>query len=144
MTTLTNDNSINLPQLLDPPTPPAPATPGTPSDEEMRVQLLARQATRIADLQAEIQARQEEIDQLKAQILDTHEPGTYHAGGLKITVRTGSRRLDPYKFHEKYAPAKYPTLYELKPLALSRVEKQVGSLALEGMIQQGANTVTIA
>lgn len=131
--------------LLAPPAPPSMDTvPVERRDEALKADLLARQAMRIADLQAQKEACQEEIDAIKRQILDTHEPGTYQAGGLKVQVKTGSRRLDAKKFTAAYKPTEHPELFELKPKSLSSVEKLVGALNLEGMVVQGASTVVVS
>lgn len=131
--------------LLAPPAPPSMDTvPVERRDEALKADLLARQATRIADLQAQKEACDEEIDAIKRQILDTHEPGTYQAGGLKVQVKTGSRRLDAKKFATKFRPTEHPELFELKPKSLSSVEKLVGALNLEGMVVQGASTVVVS
>ena len=131
--------------LLAPPAPPSMDTvPVERRDEALKADLLARQAMRIADLQAQKEACQEEIDAIKRQILDTHEPGTYQAGGLKVQVKTGSRRLDAKKFAAAYKPTEHPELFELKPKSLSSVEKLVGALNLEGMVVQGASTVVVS
>lgn len=131
--------------LLAPPAPPSMDTvPVERRDEALKADLLARQAMRIADLQAQMESCREEIDAIKRQILDTHEPGTYQAGGLKVQVKTGSRRLDAKKFAAAYKPTEHPELFELKPKSLSSVEKLVGALNLEGMVVQGASTVVIS
>lgn len=131
--------------LLAPPAPPSMDTvPVERRDEALKADLLARQAMRIADLQAQKDACDEEIDAIKRQILDTHEPGTYQAGGLKVQVKTGSRRLDAKKFAATYKPTEHPELFELKPKSLSSVEKLVGALNLEGMVVQGASTVVVS
>lgn len=131
--------------LLAPPAPPSmDAIPAARRDEALKADLLARQAMRIADLTEQIKTRQEEIDAIKRQILDTHEPGTYQAGGLKVQVKTGSRRLDAKKFTAAYRPTEHPELFELKPKSLSSVEKLVGALNLEGMVVQGASTVVVS
>lgn len=131
--------------LLAPPAPPSMDTvPVERRDEALKADLLARQAMRIADLTEQIKTRQEEIDAIKRQILDTHEPGTYQAGGLKVQVKTGSRRLDAKAFAAKFKPTEHPELFELKPKSLSSVEKLVGALNLEGMVVQGASTVVVS
>lgn len=131
--------------LLAPSAPPSMDTvPVERRDEALKADLLARQAMRIADLQAQKEACDEEIDAIKRQILDTHEPGTYQAGGLKVQVKTGSRRLDAKKFAAAYKPTEHPELFELKPKSLSSVEKLVGALNLEGMVVQGASTVVVS
>ncbi|MGY5202403.1 hypothetical protein ACW9VS_02870 [Bifidobacterium adolescentis] len=131
--------------LLAPPAPPSMDTvPVERRDEALKADLLARQAMRIADLQAQKESCDEEIDAIKRQILDTHEPGTYQASGLKVQVKTGSRRLDAKKFAAAYKPTEHPELFELKPKSLSSVEKLVGALNLEGMVVQGASTVVVS
>ena len=59
-------------------------------DGELRQGLFAAQAARIVELQAEIASRQEEIDNLKSRILDSHPAGTYQAGNLKVQVKPGA------------------------------------------------------
>lgn len=131
--------------LLAPPAPPSmDAIPAERRDEALKADLLARQAMRIADLTEQIKTRQEEIDAIKRQILDTHEPGTYQAGGLKVQVKAGSRRLDAKKFTAAYKPTEHPELFELKPKSLSGVEKLIGNIALQGMVVQGASTVVVS
>lgn len=131
--------------LLAPPAPPSMDTvPVERRDEALKADLLARQAMRIADLTEQIKTRQEEINAIKRQILDTHEPGTYQAGGLKVQVKTGSRRLDAKAFAAKFRPTEHPELFELKPKSLSSVEKLVGALNLEGMVVQGTSTVVVS
>lgn len=58
-------------------------------DGELRQGLFAAQAARIVELQAEIASRQEEIDNLKSLILDSHPVGTYQAGNLKVQGQAG-------------------------------------------------------
>ena len=55
-------------------------------DEGLRQGLFEAQAARIVELQAEIASRQEEVDELKARILDSHPVGTYQAGSLKVSL----------------------------------------------------------
>ena len=55
-------------------------------DGELRQGLFAAQAARIVELQAEIASRQEEIDNLKSLILDSHPVGTYQAGNVRFVL----------------------------------------------------------
>lgn len=72
-------------------------------DGELRQGLFAAQAANIVELQAEIASRQEEIDNLKSLILDSHPVGTYQAGNLKVQVKPGARRINAGTF-EKSLP----------------------------------------
>ena len=69
-------------------------------DGELRQGLFAAQAARIVELQAEIASRQEEIDNLKSLILDSHPVGTYQAGNLKVQVKPGARRINAGTFEK--------------------------------------------
>jgi hypothetical protein len=71
-------------------------------DGELRQGLFAAQAARIVELQAEIAIRQEEVDELKARILDSHPAGTYQAGNLKVQVKPGARRINAGTFEKAY------------------------------------------
>ena len=86
-------------------------------DGELRQGLFAAQAARIVELQAEIASRQEEIDNLKSLILDSHPVGTYQAGNLKVQVKPGARRINAGTFEKAYPATKYPGAYQLKPSA---------------------------
>lgn len=77
-------------------------------DGELRQGLFAAQAARIVELQAEIASRQEEIDNLKSLILDSHPVGTYQAGNLKVQVKPGARRINAGTFEKAYPATKYP------------------------------------
>ena len=84
-------------------------------DGELRQGLFAAQAARIVELQAEIASRQEEVDELKARILDSHPAGTYQAGNLKVQVKPGARRINAGTFEKAYPATKYPGAYQLRP-----------------------------
>ncbi len=92
-------------------------------DGELRQGLFAAQAARIVELQAEIASRQEEIDNLKSLILDSHPVGTYQAGNLKVQVKPGARRINAGTFEKAYPATKYPGAYQLRPRPLSQLEK---------------------
>lgn len=117
----------------------------TMTDEQRRQLLLERQAAMIADLQEQIRVRQEQVDQIKRRILATHQPGTYQAGGLKVQVREGPRRLNARMFTKLYPVKDNPDLYETKPKALSMIVKTIGerSLAPE-CVSHGTSTVVVA
>ena len=92
-------------------------------DEGLRQGLFEAQAARIVELQAEIASRQEEIDNLKSLILDSHPVGTYQAGNLKVQVKPGARRINAGTFEKAYPATKYPGAYQLRPRPLSQLEK---------------------
>lgn len=73
-------------------------------DEGLRQGLFEAQAARIVELQAEIASRQDEVDELKARILDSHPAGTYQAGDLKVQVKPGARRINAGTFEKAYRP----------------------------------------
>ena len=77
-------------------------------DGELRQGLFAAQAARIVELQAEIASRQEEIDNLKSLILDSHPVGTYQAGNLKVQVKPGARASTPARSKKPTRPPSIP------------------------------------
>lgn len=99
-------------------------------DGELRQGLFAAQAARIVELQAEIASRQEEIDNLKSLILDSHPVGTYQAGNLKVQVKPGARRINAGTFEKAYPATKYPGAYQLRPRPLSQLEKLLSADAV--------------
>lgn len=106
--------------------------------------LLEMQAQRIATLQEEISRRQEEVDALKRQILETHEIGAYKAGNLTVKVQKGRKTLDADRFKAKYPVKDWAVLYEVKPLSLSKIVRQVGEPAVEDCVKTGVGTVTVS
>lgn len=106
--------------------------------------LLEMQAQRIATLQEEIRQRQEEVDALKRQILETREIGAYKAGNLTVKVQKGRKTLDVDRFKAKYPVKDWAVLYEVKPLSLSKIVRQVGEPAVEDCVKTGAGTVTVS
>ena len=88
-------------------------------DEGLRQGLFEAQAARIVELQAEIASRQDEVDELKARILDSHPAGTYQA-------------------------TKYPEAYQLKPRPLSQLEKLLSADAVAGYAMSGKPTVVVS
>ncbi|MBS6347107.1 hypothetical protein [Alloscardovia omnicolens] len=82
-------------------------------DERSKQNLLILQAKRLVDLQDTIQSMELEAEQIKQQILDTHEPGTYPADGVKVIVKAGVRRLDSAKLQHDYPAAEHPDLYKV-------------------------------
>ena len=96
--------------------------------------LLEMQARRIATLQEEISQRQEE----------THEIGAYKAGNLTVKVQKGRKTLDADRFKAKYPVKDWAVLYEVKPLSLSKIVRQVGEPAVEDCVKTGAGTVTVS
>ncbi|WP_223852419.1 hypothetical protein [Bifidobacterium tissieri] len=114
------------------------------TDEQRREILFTAQAERIATLTAEIKARQDELDAIKRQILENHEPGTYQAGNLTVQVRAGRRTLNQNRFREKYPIGDYPEYYEIKPLPLSHLEKELGRMGVEDCISTSRPTVSVS
>ena len=113
-------------------------------DGELRQGLFAAQAARIVELQAEIASRQEEIDNLKSLILDSHPVGTYQAGNLKVQVKPGARRINAGTFEKAYPATKYPGAYQLKPRPLSQLEKLLTSDAVADYAMSGKPMVVVS
>lgn len=113
-------------------------------DEGLRQGLFEAQAARIVELQAEIASRQEEVDDLKARILDSHPAGTYQAGNLKVQVKPGARRINAGTFEKAYPATKYPGAYQLKPRPLSQLEKLLTSDAVADYAMSGKPTVVVS
>lgn len=104
-------------------------------DGELRQGLFAAQAARIVELQAEIASRQEEIDNLKSLILDSHPVGTYQAGNLKVQVKPGARRINAGTFEKAY---------QLRPRPLSQLEKLLTSDAVADYAMSGKPMVVVS
>lgn len=115
-------------------------------DGELRQGLFAAQAARIVELQAEIASRQEEIDNLKSLILDSHPVGTYQAGNLKVQVKPGARRINAGTFEKAYPATKYPGYYQLRPRPrpLSQLEKLLSADAVADYAMSGKPTVVVS
>ncbi|WEV41618.1 hypothetical protein OZX57_06410 [Bifidobacterium sp. ESL0682] len=112
------------------------------SIDEGRTKLLTAQAKKIVSLQEEIEERQQWVDRLKQDILDTHEPGTYQAGDLKVQIREGSKRLNASRFKKEYPAEDHPELYKIAPDS-TEARKKLGEDALAGLFDQGKSTVVI-
>ena len=108
-------------------------------DGELRQGLFAAQAARIVELQAEIASRQEEIDNLKSLILDSHPVGTYQAGNLKVQVKPGARRINAGTFEKAY-----PGAYQLRPRPLSQLEKLLSADAVADYAMSGKPMVVVS
>ncbi|MBT1171718.1 hypothetical protein [Bifidobacterium sp. SO4] len=126
------------------PIPTCTLVDGEPDDGLRRQRLLNAQAKRISILQEEITSRQEEVERLKAQILDSHAPGTYQAGGLKVTVKPGNRRVDTARFMKTYPADKYPNAYQLKPKPLSQLERLLTADAVAAYAVSSKPTVVVS
>lgn len=113
-------------------------------DGELRQGLFAAQAARIVELQAEIANRQEEIDNLKSLILDSHPVGTYQAGNLKVQVKPGARRINAGTFEKAYPATKYPGAYQLRPRPLSQLEKLLSADAVADYAMSGKPMVVVS
>lgn len=110
----------------------------------MRQGLFEAQAARIVELQDEIAIRQEEVDELKARILDSHPVGTYQAGNLKVQVKPGARRINAGTFEKAYPATKYPGAYQLRPRPLSQLEKLLTSDAVADYAMSGKPMVVVS
>ena len=104
---------------------------------------LTQATLQLADLKARKNAIDQQITDLTAFILRHTQDGRYEAGGLTLTVTAGNRTIDPVKFMGQFPVEQYPEYYELKPMALSKVEKIEGSARIAGCVRQGARKVTI-
>ena len=111
-------------------------------DGELRQGLFAAQAARIVELQAA--SRQEEIDNLKSLILDSHPVGTYQAGNLKVQVKPGARRINAGTFEKAYPATKYPGAYQLRPRPLSQLEKLLSADAVADYAMSGKPMVVVS
>lgn len=120
------------------------ATEAVNPDEGLRQGLFEAQAARIVELQAEIASRQEEVDELKARILDSHPAGTYQAGSLKVQVKPGARRINAGTFEKAYPATKYPGAYQLRPRPLSQLEKLLTADAVADYAMSGKPTVVVS
>ena len=92
----------------------------------------------------EIDSRQEEVDELKARILDSHPVGTYQAGNLKVQVKPGARRINAGTFEEAYPATKYPGAYQLRPRPLSQLEKLLSADAVADYAMSGKPMVVVS
>ena len=116
----------------------------TQSDEQLKTLLLDRQAARIIELQDEIDTRQQEIDHLKAMILDTLPEGTHHTPtGRKVTIRKAPARLDTSRLQADYPADAYPQLYK-RTLDTANVRHEFSPQALTAYEKTGRPTVTVS
>ncbi|MCH9275654.1 hypothetical protein JS533_005120 [Bifidobacterium amazonense] len=113
-----------------------------PSLEDQRHDLLEHQAARIAALQVDIKRAQDEIDSLKAQILDAWPVGSYEAGNLHVQVKAGNQRLDTKRFTQKYPAAQHPSFYRVSP-DVSAARRALGALALEPLMKRDKSSVVV-
>lgn len=125
-------------------TPAITPAPAAVSDEDRRLNLLAAQARRIAILQEEISLRQDELDELKTQILDQWDAGSYEAGGLRVQVKDGRRSVNAALFQKAFPAKAYPECYQLKPLPLSKLEKVLTERAMRPYVSTAKASVTVA
>lgn len=112
-------------------------------DDGPRQRLFEAQVARIVELQAEIASRQEEVDELKARILDSHSVGTYLAGNLKVQVKPGARRINADTFEKAYPATKYPEAYQLRPRPLSQLERLLSADAVADYAMSGKPMVVV-
>lgn len=104
---------------------------------------LTQAAMQLADLKQRKNAIDQQINDLTAFILRHTQDGRYEAGDLTLTVSAGNRTIDPVKFMGQFPVEQYPEYYELKPMALSKIEKLEGSARIAGCVRQGARRVTV-
>ena len=104
---------------------------------------LTQAALQLADLKQQKNIIDQHIAALTEVILRHTQDGKYQAGDLTLTVTAGNRTIDPVKFMTQFPVEQYPEYYELKPMALSKVEKLEGSARIAGCVRQGARKVTI-
>ena len=104
---------------------------------------LTQAALQLADLKARKAGIDQQIADLTALILRHTQDGKYKAGDLTLTITAGNRTIDPNAFAAMFPVEQYPEYYELKPKALSKVEKLEGSARIAGCVRQGARKVTI-
>ena len=104
---------------------------------------LTQAALQLADLKARKAAIDQQIADLTEFILRHTQDGRYEAGDLTLTVSAGNRTIDPVKFMTQFPVEQYPEYYELKPMALSKIEKLEGSARIAGCVRQGARRVTV-
>lgn len=118
-----------------------PQTNAELDKQESELELVA-QSRRIVTLQAEIEERQSEIDEIKTRILATHEPGTYAAGDLSVQVREGAARLDAKKFGAAFPAGQFPIYYKVQPNT-SEIKKAISENDLAQFQVQGKPSVVI-
>ena len=104
---------------------------------------LTQAALQLADLKQQKNKIDQHIAALTEVILRHTQDGKYEAGDLTLTVTAGNRTIDPVKFMTQFPVEQYPEYYELKPMALSKVEKLEGSARIAGCVRQGARRVTV-
>lgn len=104
---------------------------------------MTQAALQLADLKARKNAIDQQITDLTEFILRHAQDGRYEAGDLTLTVTAGNRTIDPVKFMGQFPVEQYPDYYELKPKALSKIEKLEGSARIAGCVRQGARRVTV-
>ncbi|MEF2736307.1 MAG: hypothetical protein U0N15_03660 [Bifidobacterium choerinum] len=104
---------------------------------------LTAAAAELANLEERKTAIEQRISTLKASILQHAADGKYEAGDLTLTVSAGTRSLDPTRFAAEFPVEQYPQYYELKPKALSKIEKIEGSARIAGVVRQGARRVSV-
>lgn len=104
---------------------------------------LTQAALQLANLKQQKNKIDQHIAALTALILRHTQDGRYEAGDLTLTVTAGNRTIDPNAFAAMFPVEQYPEYYELKPIALSKVEKIEGSARIAGCVRQGARRVTV-
>lgn len=120
-----------------------PSTVKNVEEKTQREALLAAQARKIVDLQAQGERIQEQVDRLKAQILDQWPEGTYQAGGVKVSVRAGAKTINTSQFRQEFPPEERPNLYKLTP-DLTAARKQLGEERLARLMSSRKPTVVIS
>ncbi|WP_190972635.1 hypothetical protein [Bifidobacterium tissieri] len=140
MTTAPTQPNTLVGKLLD----DAQTTGEEQADEQRRQRLLTAQADRIAQLTEEIHARQQEVDDLKRQILDAYAPGSYTAGRLTVKIQAGRRTLKATDFQKAYPAAEHPECYRVQPLPLSQLERKLTDTVMADYTTTGRPTVSVS
>lgn len=98
---------------------------------------------RLADLEEQKNSIEQQIKDLKDLLLRHCADGKYQAGDLTLSISAGARTIDTAKFVREFPPEQYPEYYEVKPRALSKIEKIEGSARMADCVKQGARRVSL-
>jgi hypothetical protein len=93
------------------------------------------------DLQAQIAAKQERIDEIKADLLTHLDQGTHPLEAGTVTI-SPNRRLDAKRFETDYPVAKNPGFYKTAPNTAA-IKKEIGENAYIGYCTDGTPRVSI-
>lgn len=68
----------------------------------------------IVEKRALVEQLEDQINELEAQFLETHDPGTYKVGSYKVTVKNPPQRLNARKVQAAFPVSERPDLYTPK------------------------------